>query len=501
MKRVGAPTLSPDGRWAVFSVTEPSYAEASQVSDLWLVATDGSAAPRRLTNTKSGESSVEWSPDGRKIAFGARREDDSTSQIYVLGILEGGEATRVTNVSTGASTPRWRPDGRAILFTSMIYPGAITDSANRSAAAERRGRKYVARVYESSPIRLWDRWLDERRPSLFIQPLELSAPAKDILAGSQLVAGAGFGGQLGSGGESISASWTPDGSGVVFAATTNRNESDFHDVSQALWLVSAARWRAPTHHIGRCRLRCAPFPSGWQSALRDHDAIQRAHLQQPSPRHVDLARIGCATGSHGWKRRSVDRGPSVPTVAVSFFSPRPRAIRSCTERRRTVERPAKSAASARERSAASAWKDPVRPRPSRRPGRAQSVPPRSAGSTLRQGNGPRSRASTPNALRAIDWQPLREFWFTSKQGKRIHSFVALPPGFDSTKKYPLFVLIHGGARQHVDATTLASAGTTICSASPGYVMLMTDYTGSTGYGERSRRRSSAIRSRAGQRNQ
>ena len=138
MKRVGAPTLSPDGRWAVFSVVEPSYVEATQVSDLWLVPTDGSAAPRRLTNTKSGESSVEWSPDGRKIAFGARREDDSTSQIYVLGILEGGEATRVTNVSTGASTPRWRPDGRAILFTSMIYPGAITDSANRSAACRPR---------------------------------------------------------------------------------------------------------------------------------------------------------------------------------------------------------------------------------------------------------------------------------------------------------------------------------------------------------------------------
>jgi len=45
----------------------------------------------------------------------------------------------------------------------------------------------------------------------------------------------------------------------------------------------------------------------------------------------------------------------------------------------------------------------------------------------------------------IDWQPLREFWFTSSKGKRIHSFYAVPPGFDSTKTYPLFVLIHGGA--------------------------------------------------------
>src|SRR6476661_6782905 len=145
MKRVGGPVLSPDGRWAVFPVTEPSYVEASQVSDLWIVPTDGSAPPRRLTNTKGGEGGVEWSPDGRRIAFSARREDDSTSQIYVLGIADGGEAVRVTSVSTGASAPHWRPDGRAILFNSMIYPGALTDSANRVAAAERRGRKYVAR--------------------------------------------------------------------------------------------------------------------------------------------------------------------------------------------------------------------------------------------------------------------------------------------------------------------------------------------------------------------
>ena len=42
MKRVGAPVPSPDGKWVVFSVTEPSYADAEQVSDLWLVAADGS---------------------------------------------------------------------------------------------------------------------------------------------------------------------------------------------------------------------------------------------------------------------------------------------------------------------------------------------------------------------------------------------------------------------------------------------------------------------------
>ena len=53
MKRVGAPALSPDGKWVVVSVAEPSYDEKKEVSDLWIVPADGSAPPRRLTSSKA----------------------------------------------------------------------------------------------------------------------------------------------------------------------------------------------------------------------------------------------------------------------------------------------------------------------------------------------------------------------------------------------------------------------------------------------------------------
>ena len=51
MKRVGAPALSPDGRWVVIPVAEPAYSEDEKSSDLWIVPADGSAPPRRLTWT------------------------------------------------------------------------------------------------------------------------------------------------------------------------------------------------------------------------------------------------------------------------------------------------------------------------------------------------------------------------------------------------------------------------------------------------------------------
>ena len=89
---------------------------------------------------------------------------------------------------------------------------------------------------------------------------------------------------------------------------------------------------------------------------------------------------------------------------------------------------------------------------------------------------------TTEAAAKLDWQPLQEFSFTNDKGKSVHSFVVLPPGFDPAKKYPLFVLIHGGhASMWRDQITLRWNYHLL--ASPGYVVLLTDYRGSTGYGE------------------
>jgi len=83
---------------------------------------------------------------------------------------------------------------------------------------------------------------------------------------------------------------------------------------------------------------------------------------------------------------------------------------------------------------------------------------------------------------AIDWQPVKEFTFTSAKGRSIHNLVVLPPSFDPAKKYPLFVVIHGGpAGQWMDQFVIRWNYHLL--ASPRYVVLLTNYTGSTGFGE------------------
>ncbi len=240
MKRVGAPVPSPDGKWVVFSLVEPAYDEKDQVSDLWIVPTDASAKPRRLTFSKSGESGVAWSPDSRRIAFTARREGDEASQVYVLDIADGGEAVRVTSLSTGARSPQWRPDGQALLFVSTVYPGAADDEANKKIAADRKAQKYRARVYEKFPIRNWDKWLDDMQVHLFVQTAQPGAKAKDLLAGTRLVSERGFSGRVSDSGEELDGVWTPDGAAIVFVASTNRDAAAYANTNTSLFKVSAS---------------------------------------------------------------------------------------------------------------------------------------------------------------------------------------------------------------------------------------------------------------------
>jgi dipeptidyl aminopeptidase/acylaminoacyl peptidase len=87
------------------------------------------------------------------------------------------------------------------------------------------------------------------------------------------------------------------------------------------------------------------------------------------------------------------------------------------------------------------------------------------------------------AVAAIDWQPPRHFWFTSSRGKRIHNMIVLPPAFDENKKYPLLVLMHGGPAS-MWADSLSLRWNYHLLARPGYVVLLTNYTGSTGFGEK-----------------
>lgn len=479
MKRVGAPAISPDGKWVVFSVTEPSYDEKEQTSDLWLAPTDGSAKPRKITAMKAGESDPSWSPDSRRIAFSAKRDGDEASQIYVLDIAGGGEAQRVTNLSTSVRAPKFSPDGTRLLFGSTVFAEAADDEANKKAAKEEKDRKFKVRIYDSFPIRAWDKWIDpSREPHVLVQTID-GGKAKDLLAGTKLVANAGFAGTGGgSGTETINGEWSPDGQWIVFAATTGQNTAAFAEYPYELYRVSvnggeperiaskAGEYSDPTFSPDGKTLYATFTPQNAktynlaQLVAFDWPSMKNERVVAQTDRSVDDFVV--ASDGRTIYFTAEDSGlvniysvPSAGGAAKLFLQP-DRGVYTGL------------AAAAEAPVLVAQWGSSVNP--------AEVVRIDTTAKAHRN-----ITSFNVEQARNIDWWAPQHFWFTSKRGRKIHNMIVTPANFDPTKKYPLFVLIHGGAH-NMWRDQISLRWNYHLLAKPGYVILLTNYTGSTGFG-------------------
>jgi dipeptidyl aminopeptidase/acylaminoacyl peptidase len=112
--RVQDPQLSPDGKQVLYIVERPDWKANRRVGHIWRVNADGSAAAQ-LTYGERGETTPRWSPDGKRLAFLARRGESEETQIFILE-SDGGEARQLTQHGTAISNIQWAPDGKTIYF-------------------------------------------------------------------------------------------------------------------------------------------------------------------------------------------------------------------------------------------------------------------------------------------------------------------------------------------------------------------------------------------------
>jgi dipeptidyl aminopeptidase/acylaminoacyl peptidase len=119
LKRVGSPVISPDGRSVAYTLRETNWDDNEYETEIWLGSPDGT---RQLTNARKSSLQPEWSPDGRWIAFISDR--DGKRQLYRIA-LAGGEAEKLTSLDDGVNAFAWAPDSRRIAFT-MTDPVADT---------------------------------------------------------------------------------------------------------------------------------------------------------------------------------------------------------------------------------------------------------------------------------------------------------------------------------------------------------------------------------------
>jgi dipeptidyl aminopeptidase/acylaminoacyl peptidase len=466
--RVGAPKISPDGQWVIYSQGKTTYNSDENTSDLYLTKTDGSVTPRKITNTKAAESDYFWHPGGKRIYFVSKREGDDAAQLYSLSLEMGGEAERLTNLSTGVAGPKINASGTMVLFQSKVYPMAFTDSLSKKMADEKKKVKYKARVYSSFPIRYFDQWLDEKQSHIFT--LDLSTKkVQNLFEKCDLVKSEGFG--LGS------FEFSPDQQNVVFTASTDLNTAAYQNPGYTIYQISISgkgkekqlitdeldystvKFSLDGKHLlalGNSksnkvyylnRLYRFDFPS------MGNKIELAANLDRPI-NAMEVTEIGIIASIED---RGYDRIVQIPMDNSEVKTLLGGSYGSFASVSATAS--GKIFAYQQE---------------------TLNVPVE----VFAHVNGKYIGLSKANdsVVSTLDLARPLEFW-TNSRGKKVRSILVKPANFDPSKKYPLFVMMHGGpASSFKDA--FGYRWNPYVLASDKMVIVMTDYTGSIGYGEK-----------------
>ena len=215
------PHLSPDAKLAAYVVTKVDRAQNRRSSSIWLVATDGATPPRQFTTSPQSANFPRWSPDGQSLAFLSSRPGPDTtageqprSQIYLLS-MSGGEARRITNLKNGVSGFQWSPDGTQLVVTTRTGP-----SDNRPESKDRSD----VRHYKHSSYKFNDTgWFDDRRTHFRIVDLK-TGNTKQLTEGNDW--------------NDSDPQWSPDGTRIAFVSNRTGREFD-GDRNSDVWVIPA----------------------------------------------------------------------------------------------------------------------------------------------------------------------------------------------------------------------------------------------------------------------
>lgn len=460
--RLGAvddPRISPDGRWIAYTVTTQDLEADESSSRIWMVpAAGGDAIP--LSAKGESASSPRWSSDGKYLGFLSAR-NEGKNQVWTL-FREGGEAVQRTDTAQGVKSFEWSPDGAKILLV-MQDPRPEELEAK---AAEEKGEPYEAKtpppwVVTRQQFKMdYVGYLDSRRTHLYVFDLKTTA-IKQITSGDF---------------DDSNPAWSPDGSHVAFVS----NRTDFPDdnYNTDIWVVAA-----DNDNLG-AKLRqitTNPGPDGTPSWSRDGRQI--AHTSNIETAAALYGTQHLAVSSVAGGETKLLTQPLDRMIFAPRFSKHDDSIYFLLEDsgELNLARISSSGGAVERLVSGPRAVSALDQGPSGEIAILVSEPRFPAEVFLFSGGDIERRSHVNDeVLASLRLGSVEEIRYASQDGTEIEAFVVKPPDFSSRRRYPGILRIHGGPQSQYDFSFHFEAQ---LYASNGYVVVMPNPRGSTGYGQ------------------
>jgi dipeptidyl aminopeptidase/acylaminoacyl peptidase len=448
--RIGAPQVSPDGKWIAYDTSTPDLKANKGVSAVMLVPSGGGGS-RKIADG----SSPAWSPDGKTLAY---IKDDQV-QLYV-----NGTSRKLTNLAGGVGALKWMPDSNGLLVVSDIYPDCGVDPScikDKTTAAE--SKPTSARIITSLLYRHWKAWQSPTRTHILFVPL--TGNARDLTPGAFDAPPFSIGG-----GDEFDVS--PDGKELAFA----RDTSDHPELStnSDVFIVPIAGGDAKRITTRQGADTSPKYsPDGRWIAWRSQ---ARAGYES------DLWELWLYDRSNGTTRRlapnfdnwidSIAWAPDSKSIYVVAPEKTKNAIYAIGVSD-GVPRPIYSGMSA----------DGVVPTPSAIYFQASTLSRPADIYKWTISGVTQLTHDNDTLLGSLKMGATSDYWYTGADNAQIQALIVRPPDFDATKKYPTLVLIHGGPQGNW-ADSWGYRWNPQMWAARGYVVFMPNPRGSTGYGQK-----------------
>ena len=179
MDRVGDPQLSPDGRYALYTVRVTDYAANKGVTAIYLLDLSKGGQSVKLVDKAS---TPRWSPQGDAFYYTAAK--DGVSQLWRRGFANGKSvesATQVTHVALDVDGYKISPDGKKALLSYEVYTDCADLACTKERLDGRAADKASGTVYNKLFVRHWDTWEDGRRSQLYIADIGGGENAQPVL--------------------------------------------------------------------------------------------------------------------------------------------------------------------------------------------------------------------------------------------------------------------------------------------------------------------------------